>query len=67
MTITVQECLQRGFQALLNGDLEQRDKMCKLAEQAFIGSDGIAANDKQSVPCNTPIRTMKIVEELNKK
>jgi len=33
--LTVQDCLQGAFQALLNGDTEGRDKLCGMAERTF--------------------------------
>jgi hypothetical protein len=46
-TITVQDCLQGAFQALLKGDLKQRDILCAMAEKGFNGSE--------SVPLDTPV------------
>ncbi len=45
--ITVQDCMQGAWQALLRGDTDERDKLCALAERAFAG--------KQTVPLDTPV------------
>ncbi len=33
--MTVKDCLQGAFQALLRGDTHQRDVLCAMAEKAF--------------------------------
>lgn len=42
--ITVQDCIQGAWQALLKGDLEGRDRLCAMAERAFEGQDEVAAD-----------------------
>lgn len=37
--ITIEDCLKGAFQALLRGDLEERDRLCKLAEIGFNGEN----------------------------
>lgn len=39
--ITVQDCLKGAFAALLRGDLEERDRLCKLAELGFDGEQTV--------------------------
>ena len=52
--LTVEDCLKNAFQSLLNGDTQQRDVWCAMAEKGF--------NGKESVPKDTPVmREMKDV------
>jgi hypothetical protein len=46
-TFTVEDCLAAAFQALLRGDLAERDRLCALATTAF--------GDQQAVAANTPV------------
>ena len=42
--LTVQDCLAGAFQALLRGDLAERDKLCAMAERAFDSNEAIAGD-----------------------
>lgn len=42
--LTVQDCLTGAFQALLRGDTAERDRLCALAERAFVGKDTISVD-----------------------
>ncbi len=44
-TITVGDCVSAAFQALLRGDLEERDKLCAMAERAFTNNSSFVTND----------------------
>ena len=43
--LTINDCLASAFQALLRGDLEERDKLCAMAERAFEG-EAVADGNK---------------------
>ena len=45
--LTVQDCLAGAVQALLRGDLTERDRLCALADRAMAGRD--------AVPADTPV------------
>lgn len=47
-SITVGDCLQAAFQALLRGDVVERDILCAMAERAF-------KNGEQMIHIDTPI------------
>jgi hypothetical protein len=49
--ITVQDCLQGAFAALLRGDTTERDRLCAMASTAFDGAG--------SVPLDTPIKVQR--------
>lgn len=43
--MTVKECMQGAFAALLRGDLKERDRLIQLAQLGF-GADKVCAGDK---------------------
>ena len=42
--LTGQDCMAGAFQALMRGDLAERDRLCALARRAFAGRDAVAAD-----------------------
>lgn len=55
--LTVEDCLKNAFQSLLNGDEDQRDVWCAMAEKGFDG--------RESVPGDTPVmRAMKDITPM---
>lgn len=46
--ITVEDCLKASWQALLRGDLKERDRLCDLAKLAFTGG-------QKQIPSDTPL------------
>lgn len=49
--LTVQDCMAGAFQALLRGDLTERDRLVALAQRAFRGNEVI--------PADTPVLVAK--------
>ena len=49
--ITVGDCMRSAFEALLRGDTDERDRLCRLAETAFGSHDW--------VPLNTPVAEVR--------
>jgi len=43
--ITIEDCVKGAWQALLRGDLEERDRLCNLAEIGFNG-EKVAPKDR---------------------
>lgn len=54
--LTVQDCLQGAFQALLKGDTKTRDELCALAETAFEGNGAKQGMATGSIPGDTPVK-----------
>lgn len=45
--ITIKDCMVGAFQALLNGDTDERDRLCNLAEIGFNGRETV--NGEESI------------------
>jgi len=46
--LTVKDCMQAAFQALLNGDLAERDRLCAMIEK-------VMDNDEDMIPADRDV------------
>jgi len=62
--MTIEDCMRAAFQALLRGDLAERDRMCDLARNIINARDRIQkTGDASDIIQGTPIQLPTQTEE----